>query len=335
MKKIVLAGLLYVFLWSCQSNPNEVVVYTSVDQVFSEPVLKDFEKTTGIKIRAVYDTEETKSTGVLNRLIAEKDNPQADVFWSGDPARTVVLKQKGITQAYNSPVAKDIPAVFKDPEGHWTGFSARARVLLYHKKLLSQEQIPQSIFDLTKPEYKGKVAMANPLFGTTTFHIAALFTKLGDAKAKEFLEALKRNQIVIANSNGDVKKRVLTGSIACGLTDTDDAFEALKESPDVGMVFLDQIGEKPLGTLIMPNTLCMIKNNPHPDNAKKLIDYLLSKQTEEKLAKSCAQMPLQKGVVVPENMPSLDQVVPMKIDYDQTAIKIQSIQNYLKKWLEN
>jgi len=334
MKKIFLAGLLSIFLWSCQSNRNEVIVYTSVDQVFSEPVLKDFEKATDIKVRAVFDTEETKSTGVLNRLIAEKDNPQADVFWSGDPARTVVLKQRGITQAYNSPVAKDIPAVFKDHEGHWTGFSARARVLLYHKKLLSKEQIPQSIFDLTKPEYQGKVAMANPLFGTTTFHIAALFNKLGDAKAKEFLEALKRNEIVIANSNGDVKKRVLTGSIACGLTDTDDAFEALKESPDVGMVFLDQIGEKPLGTLIMPNTLCMIKNNLHPDNAKKLIDYLLSKQTEEKLAKSCAQMPLHKGVAVPENMPSLDQVVPMKIDYDQTALKIQSIQNYLKKWLE-
>jgi len=334
MRKIVLAGLLSIFLWSCQSNRNEVVVYTSVDQVFSEPVLKDFEQATGIKVRAVYDTEETKSTGVLNRLIAEKDNPQADVFWSGDPARTVVLKQRGITQAYKSPVAKDIPAVFKDPEGHWTGFSARARVLLYHKKLLSNEQIPQSIFDLTKPEYKGKVAMANPLFGTTTFHIAALFTKLGDTKAKEFLAALKRNQIVIANSNGDVKKKVLTGSIACGLTDTDDAFEALKESPDIGMVFLDQKGEKPLGTLIMPNTLCMIKNNPNPDNAKKLIDYLLSKQTEEKLAKSCAQMPLHKGIAVAENMPSLDQVVPMRIDYDQTALKIQSIQNYLKKWLE-
>ena len=79
---------------SCTNNADIVVVYTSVDQIFSEPVLRQFETETGIEVRAVYDTEETKSTGVLNRLIAEKDNPQCDVFWSGDPVRTIVLQSK-------------------------------------------------------------------------------------------------------------------------------------------------------------------------------------------------------------------------------------------------
>ncbi len=328
----IIAILIALFAISCNKNSNEVIVYTSVDQIFSEPVLKGFEKETGITVKAVYDTEETKSTGVLNRLIAEKDNPQCDVFWSGDPVRTIVLKNKGITLPYQSPVARDIDPVFKDPEYHWTGFSARARVLIYNKDLLGQSDLPESIFDLTKEEYKGKVTIANPLFGTTTFHIAALFSLIGDEDAKQFLSDLKNNNVIIATSNGDVKKRVMQGEVSCGLTDTDDAYEALKEGANIGIVFLDQGG---IGSLIMPNTVNLIKNSHHSENGKKLMDYLLSKETEGELAKSCAQMPLHKGVEIPKNIPSLDHIIPMKIDYDQASQKLEEIQNYLKEWVEN
>lgn len=324
-------AILFFFV-ACSSEPdNTVVVYTSVDQVFSEPILKEFEKETGIKVKAIFDTEETKSTGVLNRLLAEKENAQADVFWSGDPVRTIVLKDKGVTASYHSPIAKDIKPVFKDAEGHWTGFSARARVLIYNKKLLTDEDVPKSIFDLTHEKYKGQVAIANPLFGTTTFHFAALFSTLGDDRAKLFLEKLKANGVVIATSNGDVKKRVVKGEVACGLTDTDDAYEAIKEGADVGIVFLDQGA---IGSLVMPNTVNLIHHAPNPDNGKKLIDYLLSKKTEAKLAKSCAQMPLHAGVSIPSDVPSLDGIVAMKIDYGLTAHKLQEIQKYLKEWAE-
>ena len=329
---LIVISLIVLLFTGCNKNQNEVVVYTSVDQIFSEPVLKEFEKETGITVKAVFDTEETKSTGVLNRLIAEKGNPQCDVFWSGDPVRTIVLKNKGITIPYQSPAAFDIAPVFKDPENYWTGFSARARVLIYNKELLEQQDVPQSIFDLTNEKYKGRVAIANPLFGTTTFHIAALFSVLGDEKARQFMSELKKNEVIIATSNGDVKKRVMMGEAACGLTDTDDAFEAMKESGNVGIVFLDQQG---IGSLIMPNTVCLIKNSPHSKNGKILIDYLLSKETEARLAKSCAQMPLHKGVETPENIPSLDNIRPMKIDYDKTSQKLEDIQNYLKEWAEN
>jgi iron(III) transport system substrate-binding protein len=324
--------LLLFFSANCTKNVNEVVVYTSVDQLFSESILKDFERETGIKVKAVYDTEETKSTGVLNRLIAEKEHPQCDLFWSGDPVRTNVLKEKGITLAFHSKNADDIHKSFKDPDNQWIGFSARARVLIYNKDLLMDKNVPQSIFDLTKEIYKGKVAIANPLFGTTTFHMAALFAAIGDEKTKQFLSDLKNNEVVIATSNGDVKKRVMQGEVFCGLTDTDDAFEALKEVEHIGIVFLDQEG---IGSLIMPNTLNLIQNSPNLSNAKRLMEYLLSKETEAKLAISCAQMPLHKEVKTPKEIPSLDSIIPMKVDYSQTSKKLIEIQNYLKEWVEN
>src|ERR1700757_2107167 len=130
---VILAAMVLT-VWRLQftGSAPEVVIYVSHDQVFSEPILKDFEKETGIKVRAVYDTEETKGTGAMNRLIAEKSNPQADVYWANEPVRAEVLRQQHISAPYVSPSAAGIPDTFRDPDGYWTGFAARARVLIVH-----------------------------------------------------------------------------------------------------------------------------------------------------------------------------------------------------------
>lgn len=318
--------------FSCNKSKNEVVVYTSVDQVFSEPVLKAFETKTGIKIKAIYDAEETKSTGVLNRLIAEKDNPQCDVFWSGDPMRADVLKQKQITKPYKSINAEGINQAFIDRDFNWIGFSSRARVLLVNTNLVKDEDIPSSILDLANDKYSAKVSIANPLFGTTSFHIAALFVELGDEKAKRFLNDLKKNNVIIAQSNGDVKKKVATGEVVFGLADTDDGNEAIKEGAPVKMIFLDQNG---FGNLIVPNTVSLINHSPNSENGKKLIDFLLSADAEKMLAESCAQMPLHKGVSVPSMVPSLDNIKPMTIDFEAVAKKSEEIKEYLEQWATN
>jgi iron(III) transport system substrate-binding protein len=333
MKSCLLVILSILLMASCNQSSEEVVVYNTVDQVFSEPILKDFEQETGIRVKAVYDTEETKSTGVMNRLIAEKNNPQADVFWSGDPLRNNVLKSKGITTPYQSSQTALIPEYFKEKNNHWIGFSSRARVLIYNKNLIEPDSLPQSILDFTNPRYKGQFTIANPLFGTTTFHMAALFSALGEEQAKQWMQDIKNNGVIMATSNGDVKKRVMQGEVAFGLTDTDDAFEAMKESDAVDFIFLDQQSDG-IGTLIMPNALSLIDNSPNPENGKKLIDYLLSKETEAKLAKSSAQMPLIQGTPVPEQVPSLDAIVPMRVNYDETSRILEEIQPWLKQWAE-
>lgn len=168
----------FMFATVCYAG-NEVVVYTSEDKIFSEPVLQAFEKKTGIKVRAIYDVEETKGAGLVNRLIAEKDNPQADVFWSGDPVRPALLEFKGVITSYVSSIAADIPRTYKDEDGHWTGFSARACIILYNTNLVNMDERPLSIFDLAKPIWKGQVAMANPLFGTTSTQHGSLIYYFG------------------------------------------------------------------------------------------------------------------------------------------------------------
>ena len=294
-----------------------VVIYTSLDQVFSQPILRDFEKKTGIKVRAVYDVEASKTTGLVNRLIAEKSYPRADVFWNSEVGKTLVLKNKGLLSPYHSPSAKDIPDQFKDPEGYWTGFAARCRVLIYNTKLLRPSELPGSIFELTQPRWRKKVTMGYPLFGTTATHVAALYALLGKEKAEEYLKALKENQVLIVNGNAMVRDVVVRGEVPIGFTDTDDVNVAMAAGKPVKMIFPDH---ESIGTLFIPNTVCMIKNGPNPEAGKKLVDYLLSREVEERLAFSpSAQIPVRDGVKSPPHVPRPSEIKAMGVDYEKIA----------------
>ena len=307
-----------------------VVVYVSEDQVFSEPILKDFEKATGIKVKAVYDTEEAKSTGAMNRLIAEKNNPQADVYWANEPIRAEVLKQRGISAPYFSPNAAGIPDVFKDQEGYWTGFSARARVLIVNNSVKDK---PKTILAYTDTRWKGKAVIANPLFGTTTTQMAALFTLWGDNRAKVFMKDMKNNEIKISTDNGESADLVASGEFDFSLVDSDDGVNRIRQGKPIEMVYPDQ-GQDDIGCLIVPNATVLIKGAPHSDNAKKLIDYLLSRETERKLAfADCAQIPLHSGVGTPSEVKRIEQIKTMKIAYAKVARKLQEIQPFLKNWV--
>ncbi len=337
MKRLIdmfLIGVILVFTGTgCtkrESPPaQEVVVYTSEDQVFSEPILQDFERETGIKVRAVFDTEEAKSTGVMNRLIAEKDNPQADVFWANEPFRAQVLKDRGIAAVYRSPQAQGIPDLYKDPDGYWTGFSARARVLVVNR---SVEDKPSSILAYTDPQWHGRGVMANPLFGTTTVQVAALFNIWGEDRAKGFLEAMKVHAVGVSTSNGESTDFVSSGQYAFSLVDSDDAVSRMRQGRPITMVYPDQ-GPDEAGCLIVPNAVVLIKGARHPDPARRLIDYLLSPATERKLAYAdCAQIPLHSGVEIPQEIKPIEQIKVMEIDYAEVAQTMQAIQPILKAW---
>ena len=328
---LVLVGAAGVALWHLHpsSATPTVVVYVSHDQVFSEPILRDFERETGIKVRAVYDTEETKSAGAMNRLIAEKNNPQADVYWANEPIRAEVLRQRNIAAPYVSPSAEGIPATFRDPIGYWTGFAARARVLIVRPDVSPR---PTSVFSYTDPRWRGKTVIANPLFGTTTAEIAALFVILGDDRAKALMQGLHDNAVELSPSNGDSADLVARGQFAFSLVDSDDAVNRMRQHQPVAMVFPDQ-GADGIGCFIVPNAAVLIAGSPHPDAGKKLIDFLLSKETERKLAASdAAQIPLHPGVSAPPELQSIESIKVMNVNNAEIAAKLQAIQPFLKTW---
>jgi iron(III) transport system substrate-binding protein len=309
----------------------EVVVYTSVDDVFARPVAEKFQKDTGIEVKLVPDTEETKSTGLLNRLIAEKKRPVADVFLSGDPMRAAVLKARGISAPYKSPNLAGMPPQFSDADGHWSALSARARVIMYNTKIVPAGHEPRGLADFLDPKWRGKACLANPLFGTTSMHAAALFQTMGDEKARAFFDGLKANGVKMVSSNGEVKRRVGNGEFAFGLTDTDDVSEAAKDGKPVGVVFPDADGA---GTLLMPTAAVLIAGAPHTENGRRFIDFLLTADVEKMLAESAAQMPLRPGVEVPEGVRRVNEIKAMPVHYGELAKRIESLAGgFLREWV--
>lgn len=327
---LVSVALCAVMVSACQrAKPGvrDVTAYVSADRPFSEPILKEYERQSGVRVNVAYDTEETKSTGLANRLIAEKGRPQADVFWSNEPVRTLVLKSRGVLAPYQSAAADGIAATFKDPDGYWTGFSARMRAIVYNTSKVKAGEAPRSVFDLADPRWKGQVAIADPRFGSTSFHVAALYAELGDARADEFFRKLKANDVKIVDGNSVVRDLVARGDVLVGLTDTDDVNVALEARQPVAMVLPDRDG---LGVPVMPNMVSLIAGAPHADEGKRLIDYLLSANVERKLAASDAvQIPLHEGVSGPKNMPAIDTFKPMTLDYAKAAGRVDDVTNRL------
>jgi iron(III) transport system substrate-binding protein len=325
------ALLLCLPLAGCwRSTGSDVVVYTALDSEFSAPILQKFTVTSGVAVLPKFDVESTKSVGLAEAIMAEKDRPRCDVFWNNEILHTLRLKRQGLLEAYEPPIAKEYPAAYRDPEGYWCGFAARARVLILNTKLVSKRERPASILDLANPKWRGRAAMAKPLFGTTATQAACLFAVWGDRRAKEFFRKLKQNEVQIVAGNKQVAMAVGGGRADFGLTDTDDALDEVEKGMPVAIVYPDQ---QPggMGTLFIPNTLAIIRGCPHPAAAKELVDYLLSPGVETMLAAGpSAQIPLNPNVQAPDRVKTPKTVRPMQVDFDAAAEKWETVAKFLQ-----
>jgi iron(III) transport system substrate-binding protein len=320
--------LLVALLAGCLNSPQddvvrpeqpEVVVYAALDREFSEPVLDDFTRKTGIRVLPKYDVESTKTVGLTNAIIAEEARPRCDVFWNNEILNTLRLEEKGLVEAYSSPAAAAYPEMYRSPTGTWHGFAGRARVLIVNTDLVKEGERPDSIYDLADPKWKGKAGIARPVAGTTASHVACLFAALGEEKAKAYLLSLRANDVQILGGNKQVAIAAGSGQIAFGMTDTDDAIIELERGAPVAIVYPDR-EENELGTLFIPNTLAIIKGGPNPEAARKLVDYLLSPAVESKLALCpSAQIPLNPSVETTPRVETPKTVKAMQVDFAAAA----------------
>jgi iron(III) transport system substrate-binding protein len=309
----------------------EVVVYTALDREFSEPILNDFEKATGIKVLAQYDVESTKTVGLTNRIRAEALRPRCDVFWNNEILNTLMLKKEGLLSPCHPAEAENYASRWKDPEGCWYGFAARARIIIVNTKRLPDAAFPKSIYDLADPKWKGKTGIAKPLFGTTASHIACLFAVLGADAATKYLDSLKANEVQIHGGNKGCATAVADGAAAFALTDTDDALGELEAGKPVRIVYPDS-GADGMGTLFLPNTLSVIKGAPHPAEAAELVNYLLSAAVEKRLADGpSAQIPLNKTATPNPRVKGPAQIKAMPVDFAAAATAFEKAQQVVEQ----
>lgn len=284
---------------SGQTKSNTVTIYCSADEAFARPILAEFTKQTGIEVRPLFDTEAGKTTGLVHRLLSERARPRADVWWSSEIFGTIQLAEAGVLAAYEPPSAADIPAAYRDPKHYWTAFGLRGRVIAYNPEKTPKDRVPKTWAELARPEYKGKVAIANPIFGTTRGHMATLMSLWGEEAFREYLMALRDNGVRIADGNSQAVMMVARGEVEFAATDTDDVIVAIGRGDKVKMAFPDldgPDGKKRRGTLWIPNSVAVVAGGMNADGARKLADYLVAEHVELKLWQSdSANIPVRSG----------------------------------------
>lgn len=277
------------------SKSEQLVVYCAHDAVYADEILKKFERDTGIRVLVNYDTEATKSLGLVQRLIQERAAPVCDVFWNNELLGTKELQAQGLLEPYRGTAWRRMPDQFRDPDGHWVGFGARLRVYI-----VNPDKMPATE-DAIETALQGDLSqatIAKPMFGTTLTQYSLMWQQNSD-ELKRWDADIRRRGIHEVNGNAMTKNLVAAGTCALGFTDTDDAFVALDDGYHVKMLPIRVDGK----TICIPNTAAIIRGTKHRTAAEKLIDYLASAETELALAKSKSrQVPL--GPVDPAQLPA-------------------------------
>jgi iron(III) transport system substrate-binding protein len=256
-----------LILASCGRNEEKsVTLYAAQDQEYVQPILEKFTSETGVRVRVVYDSEAVKTVALANRLLAERAHPQCDVFWNNEELRTRQLAGQ---------------RVFRETNG-WTTFGTRSRRLVINTKLLAPDKAPKGLLELTNTIWKGRVALSYPLFGSTATHFLALRQFWGEAGWQEWCRALARNKPYLLDGNSMVVRHVAKGETWIGLTDSDDVAAAQKEgAPVMALPLTEEF-------LILPNSVAITRNSPHPANAEKLFQFLQGHAVQEMLQKASA-----------------------------------------------
>jgi iron(III) transport system substrate-binding protein len=320
---IVLAiGLVAFALRPRLFSPSGPVVnaYCAHDAIFADAIFEEFTRQTGIRVDVTYDTEATKSLSLVNKLKIEREHPQCDVFWNNEQVGTMGLAREEIFDSYKGSGYDRIPALYKDPEGRWAGFAARMRVWIVNTNQMQPVREKVEQFFKEHPE---RAVVANPLYGTTLTQFSILWQVWGPEHLKSWWADLRKRGLRQVAGNAPAKDAVGEGACEIGWTDTDDFFEALDEKKPVAMlpllIYGDKPGsqDKPSYTIIVPNTVGLIRGCQHKAEAQALVDFLLSAQTELTLARSKSrQIPL--GPVdtqqVPAEVRELAKSVPQGYD---------------------
>ncbi len=267
---------------------NEVIVYCSTDREYAAPILKAFHRTEDAPVVvSQYDVESSKTLGLATRILQEKTQPRCDIFWSGEVLHTIRLQKAGLLKRRNWKLPSDWPTGFAALDGSWAGLGARGRVLLVNREKLPEvSEWPKRVAELSDERWKGRCGMAKPLYGTTATHMAVLAKNaIHDSPQtvafETWLGKVKQNAVILSG-NKQVAMAVASGELFWGLTDTDDAQIEIANGHPVAVVYPDQ-GSNESGLLLIPGTVAVVLNSPHPIAADALADYLVNEKTEARL----------------------------------------------------
>ena len=300
MKKWLYSVLVLCSVLILSSNitkASEVVLYSSNQPELLDTIAQDFKEKTGITLTVV-----RMGTGeAMKRIDAEKANPLGDVFWSGDVS--VLDNAKANFMPYVSPEAKTLPASYKEKDNKWTAANTHLMIIMANTSLVPEAELPKSWKDLLDPKWKDKIVMANPQkSGSAYAQVYGLNKILGWDGVKKLVDNVK-----VLDSSSLIYKGTAAGEFPLGITMEYAAHRYVAGGQkDVKVIYPSD------GVISAPEGAAIIANCKHPEEAKKLVDYLLSKEVVDQIYSEYFRRPARPDTIVVENMPTVDSLNIMK-----------------------
>lgn len=317
-KRLALIAVLVLAPMTLAQPSGELVIYSGRSEPLIVPVIQFFQQQTGIKVTL----QSGSATALANLVLQEQPTPRADIFIANDAGTLEFLKLKNALQPYISEQIKKIPEQFRARDGSWLGVSGRSRVIMYNTKLVKPQELPNSVFALTDPQWKGKIAMATTRNESVIAWVTALRLVKGDAFTKEYLLKLKANGIVTLNGHTDVRKAVGRGEFSLGLVNHYYYHVELRDGSPVGVIYPDQ-GPNDIGVLVNAAGAAMVRNAKHQREAQRFLDFLASPEAQKLFAELNFEYPLLPGVPTVPGVRPLETLKLMPVRLDELGQELE------------
>ena len=305
----------------------DLVIYSGRSEPLIQPVIDAFKAkypNVNVLLKAGSNSE------LANALIEEQANPQADVFITTELFTVQSLSQQGIFESYLPKGADQLPAEFLGADNMWTGLTRRARVIMYNKDLVSEAELPTSIFDLIDPKWKGQIAAAGSTNGSMQAQIAAMRQLLGAEEAEAWLNGLLANEVTFFGGHTDVRKAVGAGEFKLGLVNHYYFHLQLAEGSNVGIVYPDQ-GEGQVGLFTNATAAAIVKGAAHFRAAQAFLDFLVSEDGQKLFAEQNYEYPLLPGVALKDGVQPLDSFRLAAVDVVKAALNFDATFDLMEK----
>ena len=280
----------------------ELIVYTSRSESLFKPVIEAFNQ--------VYpDVKVTMLTGsngeLAAKLLEERANPQADLLVNSDTLTMESLAEQGLFAPNDSPAVTAVPESLRADDGNWVALTLRPRVIMYNTDLVTPEEAPQTMMDLTDPQWKGQLGAADSRNGAMVAQLVAMRHLLGEEAMTAFVQGLVANDTQWFGGHTDVRKAVGAGELAVGLVNHYYYHLSKAEGAPVAVVYPDQ-EEGGTGLIVNSTNAGVIDGARHPELAQLFIDFMLSPEGQKVYADLNFEYPVTPGVATAEGVPPLD-----------------------------
>jgi len=306
----------------------DLIIYSGRTEALIQPVVDAFKAKhpeVNVLLKAGSNSE------LANALIEEKANPQADIFITTELFTVQSLVGQDVFQSYLPTGADQLPAEFIGTDNAWTGLTRRVRVIMYNKDLVSEDELPTSIFDLTNPKWQGQIAAAGSTNGGMQAQVAAMRQLLGEEATEEWLNGLIANGVTFFGGHTDVRKAVGAGEFKIGLVNHYYFYLQQAEGSNVGIIFPDQ-GDGQVGLFSNATAAALVKGGKNPAAAAAFLDFLVSADGQKLFAEQNYEYPLLPGVALKDGVQPLDSfrladvdVVKAALDFDATFDLIEKV----------